>query len=154
MFEFSYDYGQLKTFFANYAPLAQLDRAFGYGPKGQEFESLTARQEQSTVKTVLFLLPLVNRTDFFVFIIILFVLYITHCFLRFFCWLQCKKLQKCDKKLQKGKNGGGENLYKIAYYMQKSDKKVPFFMFFGDFLWLWVICLMDTKMSFYFFLFC
>ena len=27
-----------------YAPLAQLDRAFGYGPKGQEFESLTARQ--------------------------------------------------------------------------------------------------------------
>ena len=28
----------------NYAPLAQLDRAFGYGPKGQEFESLTARQ--------------------------------------------------------------------------------------------------------------
>ena len=46
MFEFSYDYGQLKTFFANYAPLAQLDRAFGYGPKGQEFESLTARQEK------------------------------------------------------------------------------------------------------------
>ncbi len=27
-----------------YALLAQLDRAFGYGPKGQEFESLTARQ--------------------------------------------------------------------------------------------------------------
>ena len=26
-----------------YALLAQLDRAFGYGPKGQEFESLTAR---------------------------------------------------------------------------------------------------------------
>ena len=29
-----------------YALLAQLDRAFGYGPKGQEFESLTARQKR------------------------------------------------------------------------------------------------------------
>ena len=29
------------------ALLAQLDRAFGYGPKGQEFESLTARQKTS-----------------------------------------------------------------------------------------------------------
>ena len=27
-----------------YAPLAQLDRASGYGPEGQEFESLTACQ--------------------------------------------------------------------------------------------------------------
>ena len=27
-----------------HAPLAQLDRAFGYGPKGREFESLRAYQ--------------------------------------------------------------------------------------------------------------
>ncbi len=32
-----------------YALLAQLDRAFGYGPKGQEFESLTARQKRNTI---------------------------------------------------------------------------------------------------------
>ena len=28
------------------APLAQLDRASGYGPEGQEFESLAACQEK------------------------------------------------------------------------------------------------------------
>ena len=28
-----------------HAPLAQLDRAFGYGPKGREFESLRAYQK-------------------------------------------------------------------------------------------------------------
>ena len=27
-------------FYIHYAPLAQLDRASGYGPEGQEFESL------------------------------------------------------------------------------------------------------------------
>ena len=30
---------------ARHAPLAQLDRAFGYGPKGREFESLRAYQK-------------------------------------------------------------------------------------------------------------
>ena len=32
-----------------YALLAQLDRVFGYEPKGQGFESLAARQPQSLV---------------------------------------------------------------------------------------------------------
>ena len=31
------------------APLAQLDRAFGYGPKGRGFESLKARQQNPQV---------------------------------------------------------------------------------------------------------
>ena len=39
------------------ALLAQLDRAFGYGPKGQGFESLKARQKNS--------LPLVGGLFFF-----------------------------------------------------------------------------------------
>ncbi len=30
-----------------YAPLAQLDRASGYGPEGRGFESLTARQKDA-----------------------------------------------------------------------------------------------------------
>ena len=33
-----------------YAPLAQLDRASGYGPEGREFESLTAYQRRSKVR--------------------------------------------------------------------------------------------------------
>ena len=37
-----------------YAPVAQLDRVFGYEPKGRGFESLLAHQK-STVFTVLFL---------------------------------------------------------------------------------------------------
>ncbi len=32
-----------------YAPLAQLDRAFGYEPKGQGFESLMARHERNLI---------------------------------------------------------------------------------------------------------
>ena len=32
-----------------HAPLAQLDRASGYGPEGQEFESLTARHKKNTI---------------------------------------------------------------------------------------------------------
>ena len=31
-----------------YAPVAQLDRVFGYEPKGQGFESLQARQKRSS----------------------------------------------------------------------------------------------------------
>ena len=33
------------------ALLAQLDRVFGYEPKGQGFESLTARQEKRTCES-------------------------------------------------------------------------------------------------------
>ena len=36
------------------APLAQLDRVFGYEPKGQGFESLTARQEKAKSKDLAF----------------------------------------------------------------------------------------------------
>ncbi len=39
-----------------YAPLAQLDRVFGYEPKGQGFESLTARQKRTWIFQVLFVL--------------------------------------------------------------------------------------------------
>ena len=44
-----------------YALLAQLDRVFGYEPKGQGFESLAARQPQSLVNqgvAVFFMLDL------------------------------------------------------------------------------------------------
>ncbi len=34
---------------AAYAPLAQLDRASGYGPEGQGFESLTACQKSPEI---------------------------------------------------------------------------------------------------------
>ena len=34
------------------APLAQLDRASGYGPEGQEFESLTACQKNTEFERV------------------------------------------------------------------------------------------------------
>ena len=37
-----------------YAPLAQLDRAFGYGPKGRGFEFFTARQYLSMFRQVFF----------------------------------------------------------------------------------------------------
>ncbi len=33
-----------------YAPLAQLDRAFGYEPKGRGFESLKARQSRTSTR--------------------------------------------------------------------------------------------------------
>ena len=33
-----------------YAPVAQLDRASGYGPEGREFESSPARQIKSTLR--------------------------------------------------------------------------------------------------------
>ena len=32
-----------------HVPLAQLDRAFGYGPKGRGFESLKARQQKTNI---------------------------------------------------------------------------------------------------------
>lgn len=35
---------------AQCAPLAQLDRASGYGPEGRGFESLTAYQERKVLK--------------------------------------------------------------------------------------------------------
>ena len=38
-----------------YAPLAQLDRASGYGPEGQEFESLRVYLEASVERLRLFL---------------------------------------------------------------------------------------------------
>ena len=38
-----------------HAPLAQLDRASGYGPEGQEFESLTACQKPRQRKLTRFL---------------------------------------------------------------------------------------------------
>ena len=47
-----------------YALLAQLDRAFGYGPKGQEFESLTARQKkEGPPKRVVFSFILLVREN-------------------------------------------------------------------------------------------
>ena len=48
-----------------YALLAQLDRAFGYGPKGQEFESLTARHKRKDLpnRVGLFLLFHINRDE-------------------------------------------------------------------------------------------
>ena len=36
-----------------YASLAQLDRVFGYEPKGQGFESLAARQKRSDTSVLL-----------------------------------------------------------------------------------------------------
>ncbi len=38
----------------DFALLAQLDRVFGYEPKGQGFESLAARQQKRTPMGVLF----------------------------------------------------------------------------------------------------
>ena len=35
-----------------YAPLAQLDRVFGYEPKGRGFESLTACQKRGRCKSI------------------------------------------------------------------------------------------------------
>ena len=35
------------------APVAQLDRVFGYEPKGQGFESLAARQKRSDTSVLL-----------------------------------------------------------------------------------------------------
>ena len=48
-----------------HALLAQLDRAFGYGPKGQEFESLTARHKRKDLpnRVGLFLLFHINRDE-------------------------------------------------------------------------------------------
>ena len=37
-----------------YAPLAQLDRVFGYEPKGQGFESLTACQNRGWIYSILY----------------------------------------------------------------------------------------------------
>ena len=36
------------------APLAQLDRAFGYGPKGRGFESSNARTKKTPAETQVF----------------------------------------------------------------------------------------------------
>ena len=46
------------------APVAQLDRVLGYEPRGQEFESLRARQKEQPYKSmsVLFLPQRVSRT--------------------------------------------------------------------------------------------
>ncbi len=42
--------------YTEYAPLAQLDRVFGYEPKGRGFESLTACQEkEQVIRLALFL---------------------------------------------------------------------------------------------------
>ena len=41
---------------AKYAPLAQLDRAFVYGTKGQGFESLATHQKQKNSSLELFFL--------------------------------------------------------------------------------------------------
>ena len=48
-----------------YAPLAQLDRASGYGPEGQEFESLRVYLEASVERLGLFwfLVPTTTRFD-------------------------------------------------------------------------------------------
>ena len=46
----------LTEYIVGYAPVAQLDRVFGYEPKGQGFESLAARHGKSTcILQVLFL---------------------------------------------------------------------------------------------------
>ena len=43
-----------------YVRLAQLDRAFGYGPKGREFESSNARDRQSIYRLPFFFAILRN----------------------------------------------------------------------------------------------
>ena len=58
LLHFRFGYAIINKLFGarQYAPLAQLDRAFGYEPKGQGFESLAARQKRSdTLVLLLFL---------------------------------------------------------------------------------------------------
>ena len=43
-----------------HVPLAQLDRAFGYGPKGRGFESLKARQQRTVTFMWLFFVYAIN----------------------------------------------------------------------------------------------
>ena len=45
LLHFLFSYGNMIKLSVRHAPLAQLDRASGYGPEGQEFESLTACQK-------------------------------------------------------------------------------------------------------------
>ena len=59
--------------------LAQLDRAFGYGPKGREFESSNARRIRHSFLCLIFLLSSVNS-----FLFKLFALAIRHASARFF----------------------------------------------------------------------
>ena len=46
-----------------FVPVAQLDRVFGYEPKGQGFESLQARQKRSSKRGTLFLFSLHTLFD-------------------------------------------------------------------------------------------
>ena len=49
--------------FRTQAPLAQLDRVFGYEPKGRGFESLTACQKKHLLLQVLFCYPGENFSE-------------------------------------------------------------------------------------------
>ena len=61
------------TFFGN-APIAQLDRAFGYGPKGLGFESLWARHVY------------VRNSDVSFFVVITCILYLKMLVFAFIIW--------------------------------------------------------------------